>query len=269
MLTALLAVVMAGCQHEFPGGFNIDGPQLDSKSVITMVSGRSDGIISLSVDAPTLVRAGVWIDLDGDGLRAEDGSEEVKVFNAYRDYTLAAGVREISVYGDLTYLAAASGELTAIDLSGNSFLTTLHVPLNNLTAVNLSQNKALLRLDISDNKLTAIDVSANTALVSLWAFNNNLTSIDVSNNSALSSLDCSGNALSSLDISANTQLTRLLAYNNRLTALDISQNPLLNRLWLFGNPMENRETERLASNLRSVTNGDFWFTEEPLSLFSK
>lgn len=265
LLVVLLSTVIVGCQHEVPGGFDVDVPKLESGSVVTLKSGRADGIISLSVDAPAQARFGVWIDLDNDGLRAEDGSEEVKVFNVYQDYTLAAGVKEVSIHGDITYLSAASNELTAIDVSGNSHLATLNVPLNSLTAIDLSQNKALERLDISGNGLNSLDVSANTGLVSLWCFNNKLTAIDVSNNSSLAFLDVSGNALGSLDISANAELTRLLAYNNQLTSLDISKNPQLNRLWVFGNQLPDTETESLVSTLRSVTSGDLWLSIEPLS----
>ena len=264
LLIVLLSTVVVGCQHEIPGGFSVDDPKLESGSVITLKSDRTDGIISLSVDAPALARFGVWIDLDGNGLRAEDGSEEVKVFNTYQEYTLSAGVAEVAIYGDITYLAAAGNELTAIDVSGNPHLTTLNVPMNNLTAVNVSQNKMLARLDVSDNDIRSLIVTANTELVSLWCFNNQLAELDVAANTNLEFLDCSGNQLGSLDISANTQLLRLLAYNNQLTALDISQNPLLNRIWAFGNQLPDTETESLVSSLRSVSGGDLWLTEEPL-----
>lgn len=264
LLIVLLATVVVSCQHEVPGGFSVDEPKLESGSVITLKSGRTDGIISLSVDAPALSRFGVWIDLDGDGLRAEDGSEEVKVFNVYQEYTLSAGMSEVAIYGDITYLAAAANELTSIDVSGSPHLITLNVPMNNLTAVNISQNRMLTRLDVSDNDIRSLIVTANTELVSLWCFNNQMTELDVAANSNLEFLDCSGNQLNSLDVSANTQLSRLLVYNNRLTALDISQNPLLNRLWAFGNELPDTETENLVSTLRSVTSGDLWLTEEPL-----
>lgn len=265
LLLVLLATAVVSCQHEVPGGFSVDGPKLESGSVVTLKSARTDGIISLSVDAPTLARFGVWIDLDGDALRAEDGSEEMTVFNVYQDYTLAAGVNEIAVYGDITYLSAASNELTAMDVSGNPHLTTLNVPLNSLTVIDVSQNKMLARLDISDNNISSLNVASNTELVSLWCFNNKLTELNVSGNTGLAFLDCSGNELSRLDISANTQLVRLLAYNNQLTALDISQNPLLSRLWVFGNQLPDTETENLVSTLRSVTSGNLWLSIEPLS----
>lgn len=265
LLVALLSTVIAGCQSELPDtGFKAGDLETESGSVVTLKSGRTDGIISLSVDAPALNRAAVWIDLDGDGKCAEDGTENVKVFNAYQDYTVAPGVSEIAIYGDITYLAAAGNELTSIDVSGSPYLTTLNVPMNNLTAVNVSQNTMLTRLDVSDNDIRSLIVSANTELVSLWCFNNQLMALDVAANSALEYLDCSGNQLTGLDISTNTQLTRLLVYNNQLTALDISQNPLLNRLWAFGNPLADTEAESIVSTLRSMSGGDLWLTEEPL-----
>lgn len=230
LLVVLLSTVITGCQEELPDtGFERGNPK---QGVVTLKSGRTDGVVSLSVDAPALLRTGVWIDLDGDGKRAEDGTENVTLFNAYQDYTVAPGVSEIAIYGDITYLAAAANELTSID--------------------------------VSDNDIRSLIVSANTELVSLWCFNNKMTELDVSANSALEYLDCSGNQLGSLDISDNTQLTRLLVYNNQLTALDISQNPLLNHLWAFGNPLADTEAESIVSTLRSVTGGDLWLTQEPL-----
>lgn len=264
LLFVLLSSVIVSCQHELPGGFSVDGPDLESGSVITLQSSRIDGMINLSVDAPTLARFGVWIDLDGNGTRAEDGTENVKVFNAYQEYALAEGVKEVSVHGDITYFAAAANELTAIDVSHSPHLATLNVPMNNLTVVNVSQNKMLARLDISDNSIASFDVSVNKELISLWCFNNQLTALNVSGNTALTFLDCSGNALGTLDISANTQLVHLLVYNNRLMHLDISKNPLLKRLWAFGNQLPENEAESIVSKLRSVTNGDLWLTEEPL-----
>lgn len=265
ILVVLLTATVVGCQSDLPDtGFEGGNPKQESGSVVTLKSRRTDGIISLSVNAPALARFGVWVDLNGDGLRAEDGSENVKVFNAYQEYTLAEGVTQLDIYGDITYLAAAANELTSIDVSGSPYLTTLNVPMNNLTAVNVSQNTMLARLDVSDNDIRSLIVTANTELMSLWCFNNQLAELNVAANTNLEFLDCSGNNLNALDISKNLQLVRLLAYNNQLAALDISQNTQLNRLWAFGNQLPDTETESLVSSLRSVTGGDLWLTEEPL-----
>lgn len=263
-MSVLLAAVTVGCQHELNDSLSVEVPELESGSVVTLKSSRADRIISLSLDAPALARFGVWVDLDGDGLRAKDGSEEVGVFNAYQDYALSDGVNEVAVYGDITYLAAAGNELTAIDVSGSPALSTLYLSSNHLTAVNVSQNKMLTRLDVSDNEIRSLILTDNPALVSLWCYNNRLTELDVKVNTLLASLDCSGNQLTHLDVSSNTQLSALLVYNNRLTALDISQNTLLNRLWAFGNELPDNETENLIATLRSTSGGDLWLTEEPL-----
>lgn len=232
----LFGLGVTACQTDFIDGVDVKDIKKESVSVITMKTQRTDGIINLSIDAPALDRFGVWIDLDGNKIRAEDGSEDVTHFNHYQDYVLPSGVKSVDVYGDITYLGAASNNLTAIDISGNPFLSTLNIPLNQLEAINLSTNTALEKLDVSGNKLASLDVSSNTMLESLWVFNNELSLLDVSNNINLSFLDCSGNALSTLDLSNNLQLVRLLAYNNQLNSIDISQNVKLNRVWLFGNP---------------------------------
>lgn len=261
---AALAIAVTGCMKDDFDDYGQGKLSNESKSTVSLVTGRTDGAISLSVDAPEAARPGVWIDLDGNNKRAADGTEDVKMFNVYQEYTLAAGVKSVVIHGDITYLAAASNKLTAVNVSANPYLTTLNVPLNNLTALDLSKNSVLERLDCSGNNLAALDVSQNRALVSLWVFGNELASLDVSNNVALAFLDCSGNQLSALYISKNKEMMRLLAYNNKLTALDISQNSKLNRLWLFGNPLSDKETERLVSSLGSVPTGHLWLTNEPL-----
>lgn len=259
-----LAIAVTSCMKDDFSDYTKSELTNESGSTISLVTGRADGVISLSVDAPEQVRTGVWIDLDGNGKRAENGTEDVKVFNAYREYTLAAGVKSVSIHGDITYLAAASNELTAINVSANPHLTTLNVPLNNLSALDLSKNSALMRLDCSGNNLSSLDLSQNRSLVSLWVFDNELASLNVSDNAELAFLDCSGNKLNTLDVSKNREMMRLLAYNNRLTTLDISQNSKLNHLWLFGNPLSNKETGRIITTLRSVIGGDLWLTDEPL-----
>jgi hypothetical protein len=265
LLIVLLIAVITGCQDDAPGEFSVDGPNPESGTVVNLKSARTDGVISLSIDAPENKRSNIWIDLNGDGRRAENGTEEVKTFNIYQSYTLAADVSEISVYGDITYLAAASNELTEVYISENPYLTTLNIPLNRLTTIDVSKNTILSRLDISGNDIHTLNTSANTALMSLWCFNNKLTELNVSNNTRLAFLDCSGNQLKTLDITANTQLEHLLAYNNQLTAIDISRNNQLDRLWVFDNQLPDKEAESIVSTLRSVTKGDLWLSTEPLN----
>lgn len=258
----VLATMMTGCVNgELEGLYNPTDATAETSSVITLTTDRTDGIVKLSIDAPENKRSQLWIDLNGDGVRSKDGSEDISVFNTYQDYTLAEGLKSISVYGDINYLASASNKLTAIDVSGNPFLTTLNTPLNKITALDVSKNSALTHLDCSNNNINTLNVSQNRALVSLWAFSNNLTQLDLSINADLVSLDFSGNQLNSIDVSKNRELVRLIGFNNQLTSLDISQNEKLNRLWLFGNPFPDKETERITSMMKELGKIDLWISD--------
>ncbi|MGN0473794.1 MAG: leucine-rich repeat domain-containing protein [Acutalibacteraceae bacterium] len=138
----------------------------------------------------------------------------------------------IKVYSieDITYLDCINKQLTALDVSNNTALTTLYCGYNNLTELDVSKNTALTKLDCSTNQLTTLDVSKNTALNYLSCFNNKLTTLDVSKNTALTDLDCGVNILTSLDVSNNTALTYLCCVNNKLTTLDVSKNIALTNL---------------------------------------
>ena len=72
MFVALIAVAVTGCREDSIGGLAVDEGPVNSGGVVTFTTARADGIVSLSLDAPEIVRVGVWIDLDGNGLRAED-----------------------------------------------------------------------------------------------------------------------------------------------------------------------------------------------------
>lgn len=258
----VLATMMTGCMNEeIEGLTSPTEPTTGVRSIITLTTDRVDGIVKLSIDAPENKRSQLWIDLNGDGVRAEDGTEDISVFNTYKDYSLAPGLKTIALHGDITYLAGASNKLTAIDVSGNPFLTTLNTPLNKLTELDVSKNSALTHLDCSGNNINKLDVSQNRALVSLWAFNNNLTQLNVSSNTGLAFLDCSSNKLNSLDVSENRELVRLIGFNNQLTSLDISQNDKLNRLWLFGNSFPHNEIERITSKMKEMGKVDLWIAD--------
>lgn len=237
----------------------------DSTGVMVLTTSRNDGKLSIAIDAASASRSGVWIDLNGDGHRATDASEDVKTFDAYTDYTLPDRVRKVTIHGNVTYLGCAADSLTGIDVTGNPSLITLNCPQNKLPGIDLSRNISLQKLDCSENEIKSLDLSANTALLSLWCFNNQLTSLDVSGNSLLASLDCSGNQLSTLDVTKNTALERLLCYNNAITTLDLSNNEQLDRLWIFGNPFTADEYTRIMTALKTVAAGNLWVSEDQLT----
>lgn len=220
-LFLVLLVSVSACQEERP--YDLERgettTQTGSEGVITLTTNSTDGVLSLAVDAPREARPAVWVDLNGDGKRAKDHSEDVKQFNTKVEYKVPAGVQKISIFGDITFLAAPSNKLTAVDVSKNRFLKILHLQMNQLQEVNLTNNSALKVVDLSGNSLERIDLSANTALESAWLYKNKLTELTLENNRALQSLDCSNNLLTQLDVSKNTDLRELLVFNNHLTPL--------------------------------------------------
>lgn len=258
---AIVAFVTSCMNEEIEGFANEIEATTEFSSLITLTTDRVDGVVNLSVDAPQNKYSELWIDLNGDGVRAEDGAEDISVHTSYQDYTLASGLKTVSVYGDITYLASASNDLIAIDVSRNPYLTTLNVPLNKLTELDVSKNSALTHLDCSNNFINRLNVSQNRSLVSLWAFNNNLTELDLSNNSELLFLDFSTNQFNSIDVSKNRELVRLIGFNNQLTSLDVSQNDKLSRLWIFANSISDSEIERITRVVNDRKDVDLWITD--------
>ena len=124
-------------------------------------------------------------------------------------------------------------KLTSLDVSGCTALIWLYCDKNQLTALDVSGCTALTELYCNNNQLTALDVSGCTALTELDCFDNKLTSLDVSQNTALTKLNCWKNPLTKLDVSQNTALTKLVCAKNQLAALDVSQNTALT--WLYCN----------------------------------
>lgn len=255
-----LLLFFTGCSEDNAYEASSSTTAADSTGVTTLTISRNDGKISLAIDAESASHSGVWIDLNGDGIRAKDASEDVKTFEDYVDYTLPEGLKKITIHGNMTYLGCTADSLTAIDVSADPYLKILNCPQNKLTSIDVSKNSLLEKLDCSENRISALDLSANTALLSLWCYNNKLNDLDISRLTNLASLDCSGNQLTALDVTNNLLLERLLCYNNRITALDLSKNPQLNRLWIFGNPLNDDALKKLVQSLQTVEGGELWPT---------
>ena len=149
-------------------------------------------------------------------------------------YTLTS--QTVIIRGDVTKLNVLNNQLTNLDASGCTTLTSLKCSGNKrrlgnkLTSLDVSGCTALIWLYCNKNQLTALDVSGCTALTELYCNNNQLTALDVSGCTALTELDCFDNKLTSLDVSQNTALTKLNCYHNQLTALDLSKNTALTKL---------------------------------------
>ena len=213
------------------------------------------------------VKSGEAISLDlmaaaaGTPVRIVSGSntQDITVGTGWYDgntpstFTVTADGTEMKVYGDiisfncsinganiteldlshntqLTSLNCGFNKLTTVDVSQNTQLTSLNCYSNQLTTVDVSQNTQLTELNCGFNKLTTLDVSQNTQLTSLNCWSDQLTTLDVSQNTQLTSLNCGLNKLTTLDVSQNTQLTELNCGFNKLTTLDVSQNTQLTEL---------------------------------------
>jgi len=124
----------------------------------------------------------------------------------------------------LKTLVCNNNKLETLDVSNNIALDTLSIYTNRLTALDVKANKALKKLDCGSNQISTLDVSTNTALTFLGCNTSLLTTLNVSNNTALNLLDCRENKLTSLDVSQINALTELYCQSNQLTNLDISNN---------------------------------------------
>ena len=145
----------------------------------------------------------------GDGSAIEThtlSSDITKYVYSYSDTT----AHTITITGNhITFLDCYNIQLTFLDVSNNTMLTTLWC---------------------HENQLTSLDVSNNTALIHLACYRNRLTSLNVSNNMALSMLECDNNQLSSaaLNVLFGTLHRNTVIYPNSTPAkkyISINNNP--------------------------------------------
>ena len=191
-------------------------PQLNMSSYITLTV-TSGAAIKLDFKAVA----------DGTPIRIVSGSntQDITVGTDWKgtaSYT--AGSTTMTIYGDLTgFNCSENGaNLTALDVTKNTQLTSLDCGSNTLSSLDVSKNTQLTGLGCESNNLSSLDISHNTQLTALSCFNNRLSNLDISHNTQLTRLSCRDNKLSNLDISHNTQLTRLYCHGNNFTtaALD-------------------------------------------------
>lgn len=110
-------------------------------------------------------------------------------------------LKGIERFKALNILYCGDNQLTSLNVSGCTKLTTLNCYNNQLTSLNVSKNTALKELWCSDNRIKKLNVSKNTALTKLWCSSNRLTSLNVSKNTALTDFACSYNIYALSDTS--------------------------------------------------------------------
>lgn len=213
----------------------------------------------------------------GDGIPANGQVLTANIENVtVLDLPSFAGITNLTGIEDFVaveFLDFSANQVTSVDLSQNTALTTLGCIFNQLTSLDLSNNTQLEWISCQNNQLstlllnsenlsviecwenylTALDVSQAAALTILRCNTNQIEQLDISQNIALAHLSCWANFLTSLDTSNNVQLTSLNCSYNNIEGMDITQNPELG-IFIAGNipeltylDMRNGNNENLGS----------------------
>ena len=144
---------------------------------------------------------------------------------------------DISQNTSLTTLQCFGNQLATLDVSSNSNLQTLLCNSNQLTTMDVSNNTNLQTLNCGSNQITNINLGNLTSLWNLKVGNNPFTSLDVSNNVGVQLLSCENTGLTSLNVNTLTSLWQLVCSDNQLTSLDLSNNVLLTDLYCTDNQL--------------------------------
>lgn len=143
-------------------------------------------------------------------------------------------VSEATAYNNVMMI----DNLNISDLTGlEAFtsMTALWCTYNQITTLDVSSCTGLTSLTCGNNSLTSLTL--NSGLQYLFCDNNSLTSLDLSQVPLLEQLDCQGNSIASIDASGCSAMTYFNAKNNLLVDLDLANgnNTNLNSLYTTGN----------------------------------
>lgn len=164
-------------------------PEEAQKGYMTLVTEKSVGDpIVMTIDAQN---ADVWIDLNNDGVRAKDKSEDVKSLTNEESYILGAQI--VTIYGKVTSFHINKQELTQLDVKNNPVLEVLDCMQNNLTSLDASKNENLKELICNENNLE--NLTLPLSLTDLHCAYNKLTSLDISKSKELERVNISNNQL--------------------------------------------------------------------------
>lgn len=155
----------------------------------------------------------------------------------------------LAFFTNLKSFTYSGSGVTALDMSGNPNLETLHCENSQIAELNVTQNPKLKILNCKNTKIAALDVRSNPELVSLDCWATPIASVDVSHNQkletlsvgwsqqlteltlgdlpALTDLSCTRSSLTALDVSGCPQLEELFCWETQIASLDVSHNPNL------------------------------------------
>ncbi|UQB67462.1 T9SS type A sorting domain-containing protein [Epilithonimonas zeae] len=169
---------------------------------------------SLLVSINTSPGANVAKDLNGNQIKIDQNN------NGEIEITEAENISWLAVNGEFS-----TNKIVNIDeISYFKNLTYLKLQHHEITNLNTSNLSKLSSIDVFYNKLTSLEV--NPIVTSLGCSFNNLSTLDISNLNNLVVLLCEFNPLSSLTIGNLPKLEDVYVKNNGLTSLDFSKTGL-------------------------------------------
>ncbi len=139
----------------------------------------------------------------------DDGMKLTTLTAPYSSSAPIASVEGVGCFTELTTLTVSNLKITALDLSGNTKLTTLTANgCSVLESVDLSQNTELVSVSITSSKvLKKVDVHGKRKLTKLLINTGVIEEVDLRDCPMLTDLNVSANCLQRLDVSQCGALT--------------------------------------------------------------
>ena len=224
---------------------------IDAVASKVTLTKNSDGTVTLT-EANRNAMENVWGSLiitNNQNLKDMSGIEyftNVSTLYCFSNKNLTS--LDVSGMSSLTTLDCNSCALTSLNVSGLTMLTTLECYDNaTLTSLDASGLSSLETLRCNNCALTSLNVSGLSKLTRLDCYNNKLASLDVSDLSSLETLECSYNKLTSLDVSNLTNLQKLQCDVNYLTSLNVNGLSSLTQLYCSSNFLTSLDVSTLSS----------------------
>ncbi len=188
--------------------------------------------------------------IDSDGLNGSilDSDAQQVIFTLDVSSKNISDLTGIEAFINITEFDCSNNNLTTLDLSSNTALTTVSARNNNLLEVNLSNIQALIAVNFENNQLDSLDFSAHPDLYWLMCYKNNLAYLNVSSNTNLHFLSCGENQLTgNLDISNMLQLEFFSCRYNQLSYVAASMHPNMTTFNCQNNNLEELDLSNCPS----------------------
>lgn len=176
IIMACIGLCMTGTVSSCKKSKDETPEEMRYKMVLT--TSRAEGAnIRLAFDAAPADQAGIWVDVNNNGIR--DTGEDPG-FGFGINYTVNAS-RTLNIYGKVSTFDCNNNAITKLEVSGNSALKILHCGNNKITTLDLSGCPALTELHCWVNQLAALNFTANKDLNILSCYENLLKNTALTN----------------------------------------------------------------------------------------